>query len=97
MAIARQKEIRSRDYAILLFRMISRVRYSAQYHRQHGTLHAFKQFGALYMYNNDDKYLARPGFAPDISRLQAPVDTNEPSEHYRSRDEDCYDTCIGIR
>ena len=34
--------------------------YSAQYHRQHGTLHAFEQFGALYMHNHDDKYPDRP-------------------------------------
>ena len=31
------------------------------------------------MYNHDDKYLARPGFEPGTFRLQAPVDTNEPS------------------
>ena len=31
------------------------------------------------MHNHDDKYLARPGFEPGTSRLQAPVDTNEPS------------------
>ena len=29
--------------------------YSAQYHRQHCILHAFEQFGALYMHNHDDK------------------------------------------
>ena len=55
------------------------VLYSAQYHRQHCTLQAFEQFGALYMHNHDDKYPARPGFEPGTSRLQAPVDTNEPS------------------
>ena len=71
MTISRQKEARSRDYARLLFRMTSRVLYSAQYHRQHCTLHAFEQFGALYMHNHDDKYRT--------PRLQAPVDTNEPS------------------
>ena len=37
----------SRDYALLLFRMTLSVLYSAQYHRQHCTLHAFEQFGAL--------------------------------------------------
>ena len=31
------------------------------------------------MHNHDDKYPARPGFEPGISRLQAPVDTNEAS------------------
>ena len=79
MAISRQKEARSRDYALLLFRMTSRVLYSAQYHRQHCTLHAFEQFGALYMHNHDDKYPSRPRFEPGTPRLQAPVDTNEPS------------------
>ena len=53
--------------------------YSAQYHRQHCTLQAFEQFGALHMHNHDNKYPARPGFEPGTSRLQAPVDTNEPS------------------
>ena len=79
MAISRQKEARSRDYALLLFRMTSRVLYSAQYHRQHCTLHAFEQFGALYMHNHDDKYPPRPGFEPGTPRLQAPVDKNKPS------------------
>ena len=51
-AISRQKEARSRDYALLLFRMISRVLYSGE----RCTLHAFEQFGALYMHNH--KYLA---------------------------------------
>ena len=31
------------------------------------------------MHNHDDKYPARPGFEPGTPRLQAPVDTNEPS------------------
>ena len=79
MAISRQKEARSRDYALHLFRMNLRVLYSAQYHRQHCTLHAFEQFGALYMHNQDDKYSSRPGFEPGTPRLQAPVDMNEPS------------------
>ena len=75
MAISRQKEERSRNYALLLFRMTSRVLYSAQYHRQHCTLHAFKQFGALYMHNHADKYPSRLGLEPGTPRLQAPVDT----------------------
>ena len=78
MVISRQKEARSRDYALLLFRMTSRILYSAQYHRQYCTLQAFEQFRALYMHNHDDKYPARAGFEPGTSRLQAPVDTNEP-------------------
>ena len=48
-------------YALLLFLMTSRVLYSAQYHRQHFTLYAFEQFGALYMHNHDAKYPSRPG------------------------------------
>ena len=79
LAISRQKEARSRDYALLLFRMTSRVIYSARYHRQQCTLHVFEQFGALYMYNHDDKYPSRPEFEPGTPRLQAPVDTTEPS------------------
>ena len=78
MAISRQKEARSWDYALLLFRMTSRVLYSTQYHRQHCTLHALEQFGALYMHNHDDKYPSRPGFEPGTPRLQDPVNTNEP-------------------
>ena len=38
--------IRSPDYALLLFRMTLIVLYSAQYHIQHCTLHAFEQSGA---------------------------------------------------
>ena len=79
MAISGQKEARSRDYALLLFRMTSRVLYSAQYHRQYCTLHAFEQFEALDMHNHDDKYLPRPRFEPGTPMLQAPVDMNEPS------------------
>ena len=79
MAISRQKEARSRDYALLLFQITSRVLYSARYHLQHCTFHASEQFGALYMHYHDAKYQARPGFEPGTSRLQAPVDTNEPS------------------
>ena len=79
MAISRQKEARSRDYALLLLRMTSRVLYSAQYRRQHRTLHAFEQFEALYIHNHDDKYPPRPGFEPGTPRLQAPVNTHEPS------------------
>ena len=31
------------------------------------------------MHNHDDKYPNRPGFEPVTPRLQAPVDTKEPS------------------
>ena len=68
-AISRQKEARRREYALLLFRMTSRVLYSAQYHRLHCTLHTFEQFGALYMHNHDDKYPARPGFELGTTQL----------------------------
>ena len=66
MTISRQKEARSREYALLVFRMTSRVFYSAQYHMQYCTLQAFKQFGPL-MHNHNDKYPARSGFAPGTS------------------------------
>ena len=75
MAISRQKEARNRNYALLLFRMTSRVLHSEQYHRQHCTLQTLEQLGALYMHNHDDQYPTKLG----TSRLQAPVDTNEPS------------------
>ena len=89
MAIARQKEVRSLDYALRLLRMTSMVLYIAQYHRQRCTLHAVEQFGAVYMHNHYDKYPSRQWFEPGTSRLQAPVDTNEPlgpaSEIWRTR------------
>ena len=72
------------NYALLLFRMTSRALNDAQYHMQHFTLHAFELFGALYVHNHDDKYLSRPGFEPVTSRLQAPVDTNEPLGNFHS-------------
>ena len=40
MVISRQKEARSRGYALLLFQMTLRVLNSAQYHRHHCTVHA---------------------------------------------------------
>ena len=78
-AVSGQKKAQNWDYALLLFRMTSRVVYSAQYNMQHCTLHAFEQFVALYIHNHDDKYPARPVFEHGTCRLQAPVDTNEPS------------------
>ena len=65
MAISRQKEAWSWDYALLLFWMTSGAHYSAQYHRQHSTLQAFDQFGALYKYNHDDKY-SEPGTSIEL-------------------------------
>ena len=71
MAISRQKDARSRNYALLLFRMISRVFYSAQYHRLHYTLQAFEHFGTLYMHNHDDRYLpARDSNLTNPSRYE---------------------------
>ena len=77
MAISRQKEARSRDYALLLFRMTSRVLYSAQYHRHHCTLQAFEQFGALYICTTTmtnirphrDSNLVPPGYKPQSIRM----------------------------
>ena len=87
LSISRQKEAWSRGYALLLFRMTSRVLYSAQYHRQYCPLHSFEQFRALYIHNHDDKYPARPGFEPGTSRLQAPVDMNQQSERGQEQQE----------
>ena len=36
------------------------------------------------MHKYDDKYPTRPGFEPGTSRLQTPVDTNEPSGQSQS-------------
>ena len=66
------------------FLMGSRVLYGVEYHRQHCTLHAFKQLGVLHMPFHDDKYPARLGFEPGTSRLQAPVDAEKPSGLARS-------------
>ena len=79
------RDRRKPEAGIMPYSYFERLLYSAQYHRQHGTLHAFEQFVALYMENHDDKYLARPGFEPGISRLLASVDTNKPSDHYRAK------------
>ena len=76
MAISRQNEARNRTYALLLF---IRVLYKPQYHRQLCTLQGFAQFGALYMHNHGDNYPSRPGFKPGTTRLQTPLDMNEPS------------------
>ena len=78
MEISQQKKARSRDFALLLYRMTSRV--FIVYSTIGSTVHsAFEQIEALHMHNHDDKYPARPGFEPVTSRLQVPVDTNEPS------------------
>ena len=77
MAISRQKEARSRDYALLSsYRMTSVVLYCAQYHRQSCTL---EHFGILYMYNLDDKHPTRPGFEPSTSEFRATTGSNVSS------------------
>ena len=54
-------------------RFFIRVLYST--HRQHCTIHAFEQLGALYMHKHDDKYPSRRGFEPGTSRLQARLES----------------------
>ena len=76
--IATEGSQRSGGYA-LLYRMTPRVLYSAQYHRQHCTIQAFGQFGALYMRNSVDKHTNRPGFEPSTSGFRATTGPNEPS------------------
>ena len=86
VAISRQKKAKSWDYALLLFRMTSRVLFSAQYHRRHCTLQDFEQFGALYMDIYDDNIrpdrdssLVPPGYKPQSLRMS-----------HRGRDETVY-------
>ena len=57
----RKPEVGTKTYS---YRMIPRVFYSIQYHRQHYTLQAFAHFAALYIHNLDDKHPSRPGFEP---------------------------------
>ena len=67
MAISRKKEGTMPNS----YRITSRVLYSAQCHRDHSTLHAFEQFGALYRHSLDDKHLTRPGFKLSSSRVSS--------------------------
>ena len=76
MEISRKKE------ALLLFQMTSRVLYIV--HSTTGSTVHSRHLNRLEhcrpnMNNYDDKYPAQLGFEPGTSRLQAPVDTNEPS------------------
>ena len=48
-----------------------------------GFYQTFEQFGALYMLSLYNKYPVRPGFEPGTLRLQAPVNTKEPSRSAR--------------
>ena len=59
--------------------MTSSALYSAQYHKQHYTLKAYGQFGALYMQKLDDEHLTQPGFEPSTSAFRATTRPNEPS------------------
>ena len=66
-----------RYYALLLFRINQRVLYSAQYHRPHCTLQAYKQFRALYICTttmtnirpDGDSNLVPPGYNPQSIRM----------------------------
>ena len=70
----REHEVGTVPYS---YRMTSRILYSAQYHRQHCTLQAFEQFGALYMNNPNDKHPTQT--EPRISEFRATTGQNEPS------------------
>ena len=63
----------SRDYAILLFLMTSMVLNSAQYHRQHCTLHAFEQFICTTTMKSirpdQDSNLVAPGYKPQSIQM----------------------------
>ena len=52
---------------------------SAQYHRQHCILHAFEQFGALHIYNLDDKHPTRFFNQVPLSLKTQSDHRNEPS------------------
>ena len=79
MAISRQEEASSpMPYS---YRLTLTVLYSTQYHRQHSTLQAFEQFGALYMHNLDDRYPTRPIFEPSTSEFRATTRSNEPPQY----------------
>ena len=54
----RKPEVGTMPYS---YRITSRILCIAHLHRQHYTLQAFEQFGALYMHNPDDKHPTWPG------------------------------------
>ena len=81
--ISRQKEARGQDYALLLFRMTSRAPYSAQYpgtisNTIHMTLNSLEHCIICTTSMTNIKPGQYSNLVP-VSRLQAPVDTNEPS------------------
>ena len=71
----------NRVYALLLFQKTSRVLYSAKYHRQHCTLHAFQQFVYAQPRNfREDKivvivYVCKLAIAVDTSTVIASLYT----------------------
>ena len=79
--IALRRDRRKPDVGTIFYsyRMTSRVIYSAQYHRQHSALQAFKQFGALYRNNLDDTHPTRSGFETSTSEFRATTGPNKPS------------------
>ena len=62
------------------YRIIPRIRYSAQYHRQHCTLQALEQFRTLLMHNLDYKPLIRPRFEPSTSKFLAKLGVEAMSQ-----------------
>ena len=62
------------------YQMTSRVLCNAQYHKQHYTLHAFEQFGALHINNIDNKHPIWSGFESSTSAFRATAVPNESSE-----------------
>ena len=59
-------------------RMTSRALHSAQYHRQHYTLHAFWTVWST-IQKLDDEHLTQPRFEPSTSVFRATTGRNEPS------------------
>ena len=80
IAIPRQKEARSRDFALHLFRMTSRVLHSAQYHKLY-TLDIWTVCNTVNACTTTMTNI-RPDRDSNLvppCRLQAPVDSNEQS------------------
>ena len=79
----RKHEVATVPYS---YRMTPRVLYSAQYHRHHCTLHAFEQFGALFMHSPNDKHPTQPEFEPSTSEPH-PVQMSHRGRRYK--DQNC--------
>ena len=67
--IATEQGPRSELNSYYSYRMTPRVRYSAQYHRQHCALQAFEQSGSLYMHNLEDTHPTQSGFETSTSEF----------------------------